>query len=335
MQPLLLVSLFENFRFLDKATLDTSNYNLMNHLPRRNRNTRRRTAILSVNAIETVKKITADFGILQHDKVKTLHSKAGNNLIENALALISSCKSYCSTNSAIHLKKAEKYLTIIENSQQEDGTFSNSRYDKKIAPKHLKDVFGYTIWSLGYLIAVHDQLPQNVVEKAEIILQKSLLNVEPITDPREISLVVKGLYFYNTYEASIAVSSLIKTLADRLCHQFLVHATKDWQWFQKNISLGDSMIPEALLCAFLDTDEYIYQDIAKQSFDFLLLKTFSPYTSINNKQTKSSHKTSDIINIVLALSKFFSIFKEGFYLTKINMAYDRFAEHKHCAMRVA
>ncbi len=284
-----------------------------------------------LKAIETLNKITADFGILEHDSVQGLESKTSKNLQETSLLLIAACKSYCSTKVTSQLRNIENHLETIENSQTCDGFFiarssQNSKIKSIIA---LQEVQGYIIWSLGYLSAMKDNLPAEILQRAETILLKAILNIESVNNPPALSLMIKGLYFYNTSQNSLAVSSLIKTLSDRLSQMFLYQSTKNWQWFDKNISIGDSMIPEALLCAYLDTDEYIYKDIAKRSFDFLLLKTFSEYPSNSKSRVKTSRKTTDIVHIILALSKFFAYFKEGYYLNKINLAYNRFAEQDH------
>ncbi len=309
-----------------------------------NLNSRRRIAApqrLTINAADKLKKITADFGILQHEKIVQLHAKSFRTLADNALALISSCKQFQITSDKSHLKNITRYLDFIERCQQSDGTFIHTKSDKAASGEPfratLAEAHGNTIWALGYMVAMHAVLPWELTQRAEYIIQKAMLHTEDITLPRAMALIIKGLYFYNTHANSIAISSLIKTLSDRLSQRFLLSSTKEWQWFDQNITLGDSILPEALLCAYIDTNEYIYKDIAKSSFDFLLLKTFTEFPSNAHKtRIKPSRKTSDVVNIVLALSKFFGHFKENYYLSKINSAYEKFSDQQQFqGMRVA
>ncbi|HEX8269859.1 MAG TPA: hypothetical protein VF581_08195 [Flavobacterium sp.] len=284
---------------------------------------------ITPNAADNLKKITADFGILQHEKINRLHGRSYHTLADNALALISSCKQYHISSDPNYIKYITRYLDYVELCQLPDGTFADirtsARSNPSVKPISISDSQGHTIWALGYLLALHSVLPVEITSRADIMMQKAIQNIENIETPKSLALVIKGLYFYNTQANSIAVTSLIKTLADRLSQMFLTESTKEWQWFSSSISLGDSVLPEALLCAYLDTNEYIYKDIAKSSFDFLLLKTFSEFPSGHYKaRIKSSRRTSDVVNMVLALSKFFGYFKENYYLSKISSAYSRF-----------
>ncbi len=307
-----------------------------------NLTSRRKIAVpprASFNAADNLKKITADFGILQHEKINKLHGKSFHSLCDNALALISSCKQFQITSDPIYLKYINRYLDFITSSQHADGVFHNKRNENSTSDSKeiLEDANGYTIWALGYLTAMHGIIPDDMVQRAETMLQMGLVGMQTVESKRAVALIIKGLYFYNTYASSLAVSSLIKSLADRLSQMFLATATKEWQWFEHNIALGDSVLPEALHCAFLDTNEYIYKDIAKASFDFLLLKTFTEFPSASKKsRVKPARKTSDLVNIVLALGKFFGYYKENFYLSKINSAYSKFSDsHQFQAMQVA
>lgn len=308
-----------------------------------NLHSRRRVTMsprIAPNAIENLKKITADFGILQHDKINQLHAKSFHTLSDNALALISACKQFQISGDASFLKYINRYVDFISSCQQPDGTFAHSKSARNLFDEALKvnlaESHGATIWALGYVLAMQPILPAEISQRAENIVQKAMLHSENITNPRAMALIIKGLYFYNINANSLAVGSLIKTLADRLSQQFLQQSSKEWQWFDKNITLGDSILSEALLCAYLDTNEYIYKDIAKSSFDFLLLKTFTEFPSSSNKtRIKPSKKTADVVNMVLALSKFFGYFKENYYLSKINSAYSRFSDQQYQGMRVA
>src|SRR5690606_30843312 len=206
-----------------------------------NLNYRKRTGTARIpfyNSAENLKKITADFGILQHEKLNKLHGKSFHNLCDNALALISAAKQFQVTADPTHLKFINRYLDFMASSQHADGTFRNKRNENAANPKQTsEEAHAYTIWALGYVIAMQPVLPAEIISSAETMMQKALIGMETIDCPRAVALIIKGLYFYNTNANSIAISSLIKLLADRLAQLYLAVSSKEWQWFDRNIAL--------------------------------------------------------------------------------------------------
>jgi hypothetical protein len=47
-----------------------------------------------------------------------------------------------------------------------------------------------------------------------------------------------------------------------------------WRWFESYMTYGNSILPEAILCAYLATEKMVYKEIAN-SVDFLLTKIMS------------------------------------------------------------
>ncbi len=51
-------------------------------------------------------------------------------------------------------------------------------------------------------------------------------------------------------------------------------ADEEWKWFESYLTYANSVLPEALLLCYTITNDEVYKDIAKESFDFLLDNTF-------------------------------------------------------------
>jgi hypothetical protein len=117
---------------------------------------------------------------------------------------------------------------------------------------------------------------------------------------------------------------------------------KDWTWFEGYLTYGNSILPEALLCAWLATGDIIYKETAKSSFDFLLSKIFreDSIKVVSNKGWLQKENESiptpvggeqpiDVAYTILALSKFYDALKEDAYLQKMEIAFSWFLGNNH------
>jgi len=114
------------------------------------------------------------------------------------------------------------------------------------------------------------------------------------------------------------------------------------KWFESYLTYANSIVPEALLCAWLATGDSVYREIAKSSFDFLLTKTFEKdnIKVISNiswlhkgkeivRNTKGGEQPIDVAYTILALSKFYDEFQDEDYLHKMEMSFNWFLGANH------
>jgi hypothetical protein len=119
-------------------------------------------------------------------------------------------------------------------------------------------------------------------------------------------------------------------------------ANPEWTWFESYLTYGNSVLPEAMLCAWLVTGEPIYKEIAQLSFDFLLSKIFTQNSIkvISNQgwlhKGEEEHRITiggeqpiDITYTILALSKFYTTFRDSTYKNKMKTAFDWFLGNNH------
>jgi len=142
------------------------------------------------------------------------------------------------------------------------------------------------------------------------------------------------LYYYYHAIKSAENLLLIKTLADRLVQMYKHEANTEWKWFEGYLTYANSILPEAILYAWLLTGETIYKNIAISSFDFLLSHTFNEngIEVISNKKwfqrgQKAEHfgeQPIDVAYTIMTLSKFYEVFTNECYRLKMITAFNWF-----------
>jgi glycosyltransferase involved in cell wall biosynthesis len=294
--------------------------------------------------LDHVKKMTTEFGMIQFSKINTPDISSGYTLDDNARALIAMCKHFELTRDERDIEYIKTYFNFIRYCMQTEGYFLNyvdahKAFTDQNNATNLADANGRAIWALGYLVSMGLLLPDNLAEEAKAMIQQSLLRVNKMHSTRAMAFSIKGLYYYNTGEKSYAVTSLIETLANRLVQMYKHESDTGWEWFEGYLTYANSVLPEALLCAYLSTGETVYKDIAKVSFDFLLSQTFHDDTIqvISNKSWLHKGKEAerhgeqpiDVAYTILALSKFYEVYKDEAYRDKLRVAFNWFHGNNH------
>lgn len=294
--------------------------------------------------LDHIKKMTTEFGMLQFSKLNRPDPNSGYTLDDNARALIALCQDYKLTRDIEDLKYISIYLNFISYCISEDGKFKNYvDINQNFTPQNnivnLEDSSGRAIWALGYLISLTPMLPSNFSKKAEALFRKAMLQTEKMHSTRAMAFIIKGLYYFNRQIKDLDNLIYIKIFADRLVQMYKHESSKDWKWFESYLTYANSVLPEALLCAYAVTNKEEYKEIAKDSFDFLLENTFSE-NSIKVISNKSWHfkgeekhnfgeQPIDVAYTILALRKFHDIFKEEEYLNKMEIAFNWFLGNNH------
>jgi glycosyltransferase involved in cell wall biosynthesis len=298
-------------------------------------------------SLNHIKKLTTDFGMIQISKINHSDIDSGYTLDDNARAMIAMCQHFELTKDKADVKNINIYFNFIKYCLQPNGYFFNyvneeGEFTAQNTSDNLEDSNGRAVWALGYLISISNLLPKELTTSAESTMQIILLNVDKIHSSRAMAFIIKGLYYRNKKNKSAQNVSLIKEFADRLIQMFRHEKDNDWQWFESYLTYANSILPEAMLCAWLATGESIYKEIAKSSFDFLLSKTFTKNSIkvISNKNwlqkeeksvpiTTGGEQPIDVAYTILALKKFYDVFKEEDYLYKMEMSFNWFLGNNH------
>lgn len=292
------------------------------------------------------KRLTTHFGMVQFAQINTPDMESGYTLDDNARALVAMCQHYKISKDKSDLKYIQLYYNFIKYCLQEEGYFLNyvDQYKCFTAQnnENLADSNGRAIWALGCLLSMDGQLPPEIIHDAKKTFQKAVTNVFRIHSPRAIAFIIKGIYYSNMAFPSDENTSILKYLADRLVQMYLHESKPDWQWYESYLTYGNSILPEAMLCAYIETGNLAYKNIAKASFDFLLSTIFKDNTIkvVSNKGWLHHHNKSavvpnggeqpiDVAYTILALSTFFKVFNDVDYLQKMETAFNWFLGKNH------
>jgi hypothetical protein len=294
-----------------------------------------------------LKKMTTNFGIIQFSKINQPDIHSGYTLDDNARALIVMCRHFELTLDNEDIRYISIYFNFIKHCLQPEGYFlnyvnENRTFTEQNHSTNLADANGRAIWALGTMISMSALLPAAMAAEAETMLERATLNLHKIHSTRAMAFIIKGLHLSQTKNPSEQNLLLIMKLADRLVQMYRHEEDKNWQWFESYLTYANSIVPEALLCAWLATGEQIYKDIAKTSFDFILRKTFTPnrIKIISNKGWLHKDKETapvanggeqpiDVAYTILALSKFYAAFGEKEYLQKMEVSFSWFLGNNH------
>jgi len=289
--------------------------------------------------LDHMKYMTTDMGILQFSKINQPDFNSGYTLDDNARALIVTAMNYERTRDEDSISTIYKYLSFIRLCQQPEGDFlnyvdKNNKFTSQNYSENLDDSNGRTIWALGYIISLKDLLPYGIILEAELIIEKSRVHLSTIHSTRAMAFAIKGLYYYQTTIEKSENLSLIKVFANRLVQMFKYESSEKWKWFESYLTYANSILPEAMLYAWLSTGDAIFKVTAISSLDFLLSQTFTEngIEVISNKNwlqkgQKAEHvgeQPIDVSDTIMTLSNFYDIFKNEDYRIKMETAFNWF-----------
>ena len=286
-----------------------------------------------------LKHMTTRTGIIQFSKLNQPDFGSGYTLDDNARALVAMCMHYKITGDGKDVKYIKQYIRFIKRCKQRDGNFLNYvNKDNMLTslgkPANIDDSNGRAVWSLGYVVSLMGLLPYEIVSEAITLIKKPLLRIAGVDSSRAIAFAIKGLYYYHNNIKSNENLVLIKTLADRLVQMYRQESDSTWEWFEGDFTHSNSILPEALLYAWLLTGDEVYKGIALSSLNFLLLQTFNDkgIEVISNeswlkKGRQADHfgeQSIDIANSIMTLSKFYEVFGNEKYRKQMVTAFDWF-----------
>jgi hypothetical protein len=179
-----------------------------------------------------------------------------------------------------------------------------------------------------------DILPVKLITRARKILEQSLHHICSVHSTRAMAFVIKGLYYYQSAIKSPEKLALLKTFANRLVQMYRHESSKQWEWFESYLTYANSILPEAMLYAWLSTGEAIYKEIANSSLDFLLSQTFNEngIEVISNKNWLQKGQVAghfgeqpiDVAYTIMTLSAFYDVFQNKDYRQKLDVAFNWF-----------
>ncbi len=293
-------------------------------------------------SLKHIKRLTKGDGIIQFANVAEPDTTSGYTLDDNARALVALCMHLKETNDSRDLLLIEKYLDFVCACQRPDGLFFNYMNINRTESEqnetvNLEDSNGRAIWALGTLLAHAQILPYRFIIKAQLSLGAALQEIQQFESPRAIAFCIKGLYLYNSTCTQTDVEHIIHKLSTRLAQKYLDTSKDGWHWFENYLTYSNSVLPEAMLYAYLSNKEgdVVFKNIAKESFDFLLEQIFTDtrikVISNNGWMHKGSQRDRhggeqpvDVAYTIESLYQFHQEFPADYYGEKMEIAFSWF-----------
>jgi glycosyltransferase involved in cell wall biosynthesis len=296
--------------------------------------------------LDHFKKMTTGFGMIQFANINHPDIGSGYTIDDNARAMVAMGQHFELTGSPEALRYIRIYLNFIRFCLQKKGNFlnyvdENKDFTDQNQTTNLEDSNGRAIRALGYITSHSAILPATIVAEANLIMDLALKSVSQMHSTRAMAFVIKGLYYRDSKINSAKDELMIRKLANRLVQMYRHESRPDWQWFESYLTYANSILPEAMICAWLATGDLEYQVIAKSAFDFLLSKIFKDNRIhvVSNQnwmkrgddlpEVSGGEQPIDVAYTILALSKFYSVFQEPDYYRKLESAFDWFLGKNH------
>jgi glycosyltransferase involved in cell wall biosynthesis len=271
---------------------------------------------------QTTKKGIIQFSILNHPDVNS-----GYTVDDNARALIAMCMYYELSKEESALYYIQTYYNFIESCLHENGSLLNyvdveNNFTDQNHESNLEDARGRAIWALGYLsnMIKQEELTE-LFPNLEKTIDTLLLKIEEVFSTRAMAFVIKGLYFRNLNRCNANDKNTVQLFGDRLTQMFMHESDGEWNWYESYLTYANSVLPEAMLYAWLYTNDSRYKEIARASMDFILSKIYknSRIQLISNKYWlyrdddenttyNGGEQAIEIAYTILALEKFIEVF---------------------------
>jgi len=298
-------------------------------------------------SLHHLRQMTTQRGIIQFAKLDRPDMASGYTLDDNARALVAVCQHYELTKDRSDIALIRLYLNFMAYCQDADGSFFNyvdedGAFTQQNATTNLEDSNGRAIWALGHLSSLEGELPDSIIALANNIFDLALINASAMHSTRAMAFIIKGLYYRDLVAPTEADTFLAIELADRLVQMYRHESDDAWGWFESYFTYANSILPEALLCAYEMTGREHYRDIAKASFHFLLANVFTEegIRVVSNKGWMHRSEVSapkpiggeqpiDVAYTILALDRFHRIFRKPSYKKHLRTAFDWFLGRNH------
>jgi glycosyltransferase involved in cell wall biosynthesis len=289
--------------------------------------------------LKHIQAMTTDVGIIQFSKINQPDIKSGYTLDDNARALVATCMSFKLSGEKERINEIRKYLDFIKFCQQPNGNFLNyvdkeRNFTDQNQEVNLDDSNGRALWSLGYVVSLKDILPKSIIKEAISVFENALPSMKLVKSPRAMAFAMKGIFYFHKGKKATDHLDMVKVFANRLLELYKNESNIIWEWYEGYMTYANSILPEAMLYAWLMTGECIYKDIARTSFNFLLTITFNKngIEVISNKGwlqkgQEAGHfgeQPIDVAYTIMTLSKFYDVFMDENYHQKMEVAFNWF-----------
>lgn len=288
--------------------------------------------IMPTYALEHVKRLTDNTGIIQHAKYSVPNLKEGYCVDDNARALLLMVMAYRQKKDKDALRLMPTYLSFIHYMQRENGDFGNFlSFSRQYLDEYgSEDSFGRTVWALGYLL----RFPPNDAfrQMGKDIFFLAAQHFEQLTTIRGAANTIIGIYHYFKNEPNDErMIGEMRRLVQLIIAQYKVNSNSQWKWFEDEMTYDNAIIPLSLFCAYEILGHEEILQVAKETSLFLEKATMSNdvFVPIGNKGwlkkkkkiSKYDQQSIDVMAMILLYYQVFQVTREKKYIEKMFKCY--------------
>lgn len=247
--------------------------------------TKKSPEVLPPLNLNHLREMTDTTGILQHARYTIPDRTHGYCTDDNARALMLCVmlQNYAKdrVDREIDLRDIDRltsiYLSFIDYSwNPENRRFRNfMSYDRRwMEDEGSQDCAGRTLWALGYT-AAHTKVT-SFYRHANHLFQQALEDIDYITHPRALAYLILGLTHHAQAYAEERVTELLRKKANQLASLFdACIGCKEWPWFDRIVTYGNSRIPQALIAAGIQLKDRALCEKGLKLLNWLIEKQFT------------------------------------------------------------
>lgn len=281
--------------------------------------------------LDQIKALTDSFGIFQFAHLHVPDPRYGYTLDDNARALLAMASHYKKFRQKKVLPLMATYLKFIKAAAIGDGNFHNYfTADRKIdIPTNtldsLEDANARCMCAL-MTVGASAILPKRLRALAQKLYEPAFSR--EFLSPRAAAFYVKGLY---SLRKQAEAREAISRHCDFLVYRYKQSRTRDWHWFEHELTYSNALLPEALLLGFLATGKKEYFNVGKKTLDFLISQTFidGMYMAIGQdgwfehggKRSEFDQQPEDPAAMVQALKTMYLVTKQKKYDVLMHSAF--------------
>ena len=171
------------------------------------------------------------------------------------------------------LRLAGTYLSFLHHAQLPGGHFHNfMSFERRfLDAQGSDDTLGRAVWGLGAALAWH---PDPAARELALRMLQRALQTDP-EHPRGKAYALCGLRLaLERYPGLPDVRQRVGDWADALVAGYRRTRSATWRWFHDSLTYGNAKLPEALLHAYALTGRDAYREVALETLDFLLDRTW-------------------------------------------------------------
>jgi hypothetical protein len=225
--------------------------------------------------LDHLQRMTDDTGMYQHAKFVIPDRRHGYCTDDNTRAVVAMSKYYRQYAEPEALRLFDIYLSFVIHAQNEDGTFRNfMNFDRTWIPGEPEhDSIGRALWAFGsimpkpplprYLPIIKDYFDKTVKHVPNLSMRGKAYSIFGMAD------------YLRQFPGASAIKRYLTIAADSLADSYHQNATEGWNWFEDILTYDNAVLPDALFIASMVLDNEKYFDIARESCDFLLDKTYN------------------------------------------------------------